>query len=84
MYVLVASIVGIVGVVGSLFFAGWSTRELARQTRMQNLLAEASQVRQPLVMLQNVLAKVVDQPQLRKYFYDSVPAHPRATSEIAC
>lgn len=67
------SVVGIVGVVGSLAFSGWQTRELVRQTKIQNKIADVAAEREPIAVLQAILIRLAEAPELRKFFYDGVP-----------
>jgi hypothetical protein len=76
MLLAVTAAVGAVGVIGSLLFAGWQTRELVRQTRLQNAIADSSGDREMLVMLQSVMLHIVDQPHLRAYLFDRKPLPP--------
>lgn len=64
------AIVGIVGVIGSLVFAGLQSREVARQTRIQNALAGASGLQVTIDALRAVMQNFVDYPELRAYFFD--------------
>jgi hypothetical protein len=68
-----ATLVGIVGVVGSLLFAGWQTRMLAGQSRLKNNSALVDADQGPVSLLQTVLVQFVQYPELRPYFYDSKP-----------
>jgi hypothetical protein len=57
---------------GSLLFGGWQTRQLAHQTRTQNLIAGATSVDNAADRLNSTYRVFVDYPQLRKYFYEGV------------
>lgn len=67
------SVVGIVGVMGSLAFSGWQTRELVRQTKIQNKIADVAAEREPIAVLQGVLMCLAEMPELRKFFYEGEP-----------
>jgi hypothetical protein len=68
-----AAVIGIVGVVGSLLFAGWQTRELVRQTRIQNAIAGTSGARQAIALLDETARILVDRPEMRPYFHAGLP-----------
>lgn len=73
MFLQWATIIGMVGVIGSLVFSGWQTRELIRQRYIQNALALTTNDREPLLMLQSVLFLWLKEPGLRGYLYDGIP-----------
>jgi hypothetical protein len=72
----VAAIVGITGVIGSLIFSGYQTRQLGRQLKMQNEMARSEIIHHGVDRLSGVYRAFIDYPELRKYFYDgaSCPA----------
>jgi len=75
MFVQIVTLVGTVGVIASLLFAGLQSREIARQTRIQNAIAGAGGKVSTNDLLHSILRIFVDHPELRSYFYDgrSVP-----------
>jgi len=73
-FTAIATTVGIVGVVGSLAFSGWQTRQLARQTETQNAIAMATIVHNTADRLNATYRVFVDYPELRAYFYDGAPS----------
>ena len=66
----------LVAVLGSLLFTGWQTHQLTRQTRIQSEVAVSEAGSAPLVMLQGVLLRLVDEPQLRPHFYGGLAVPP--------
>lgn len=54
----------------SVALLAWQTREVARQTRIANQVAEASVQTDVAELLQTALTLLVDRPHLRPYFYD--------------
>jgi hypothetical protein len=79
MIVLVATMVGILGVFGSLAFNGWQMHQLTKQTKLQNAIAGTSGAQQALQMLHGVLRMLFEQPELRSYFYDGRECLPSST-----
>jgi len=73
MFLTIASVVGIVGVIGSLMFSGLQTRLLARQTAIQNSIARASTVSAQSAMMQTLMMLFASSPELRDYFYGDLP-----------
>jgi len=72
----VLAVVGTLGVITSVFFAGWQSREVAKQTKIQNSLAGANSLRQVIDGLHSVLGRIADRPELRPFFYDGQPCPP--------
>ena len=72
MFVQVVTLVGTVGVIASLLFDGLQSREIARQTRIQNAIAGASGKVSTNELLHSILRIFVDHPELRGYFYDGL------------
>src|SRR5579859_4701095 len=69
----VLAIIGTLGVIASVVFAGWQSREVAKQTRIQNSLAGTSSMREAVNALHNVLGMMVEHPDLRPFFYEGQP-----------
>jgi hypothetical protein len=69
----IAAIIGIAGVIGSLIFSGYQTRQLGRQVRIQNEMARAEIIRHGVDRLGEIYRAFIDYPELREYFYDSAP-----------
>lgn len=69
----IAAIVGVAGVIGSLIFSGYQTRQLGRQLKMQNEIAKSEIIHHGVDRLSGVYGAFIDHPELRKYFYDSAP-----------
>lgn len=70
MLVLVATLVGLVGVIASLAFNGWQARQLFKQLRLQTSLAGLSGTVQPIELLHGVLRIFYEDPSLRPHFYE--------------
>ncbi|MET8249807.1 hypothetical protein [Micromonospora sp. NPDC005197] len=70
MIVLITAIVGVLGVVGSLLFSGWQTRQLIEQSKLQNAVAGTTGVQQPMELLHGVLRMLFEEPSLRPYLYE--------------
>jgi hypothetical protein len=68
-----ATLIGVIGVVGSLLFTGWQTRMLAGQNKLKSSSALVGADQGPVSLLQTVLVQFVEYPELRPYFYDSKP-----------
>ncbi|WP_238011533.1 hypothetical protein KZZ52_33705 [Dactylosporangium sp. AC04546] len=68
----VLAVVGAIGVIASMVFAGWQSREVAKQTKIQNALAGSSSLTETLNALHNILGMMVDRPDLRPFFYDGI------------
>jgi hypothetical protein len=73
----VAAVVGITGVIGSLIFSGYQTRQLGRQLKMQNEMARSEIIHHGVDRLSGVYRAFIDYPELRKYFYDGAPCPAR-------
>jgi hypothetical protein len=69
----ILAIIGGLGVIISVTFAGWQSREVAKQTRIQNALAGSTSLRETVNALHNALGKIVEWPELRPYFYEGKP-----------
>src|SRR5690349_7337078 len=69
MLLSIATALGMAGVIFSLLFAAWQTRELARQTKINTKVAAANQVRESIVMLHHISQLVVERPELLRYLY---------------
>jgi hypothetical protein len=70
MIVLIATIVGVVGVIATLIFNAWQARQLLKQLRLQNSMAGLNGTHQPMELLHGVLRLFYDDPSLRPYFYE--------------
>ena len=73
----IATTVGIAGVIGSLIFSGYQTRQLTLQTVIQNEMAKVEIIHRGADRLSETYRVFVDYPDLRKYFYDGVPCPSR-------
>ncbi|WP_159024642.1 hypothetical protein [Streptomyces scabiei] len=62
-----SSIIGMIGVVASLLFAGWQARILAQQTRLQNAIASASTLQQVFTWLHEVQTLTLHEPKFYRY-----------------
>jgi predicted cobalt transporter CbtA len=70
MFANIIAVIGVVGIIGSLLFSGMQSREVARQTRIQNAIAGAAGKQATDDALRAVLENFVERPDLRAYFYD--------------
>ncbi|MFI7578415.1 hypothetical protein [Micromonospora sp. NPDC049497] len=70
MIVLITAIAGVLGVIGSLLFSGWQTRQLIEQSKLQNAVAGTTGVQQPMELLHGVLRMLFEEPSLRPYLYE--------------
>jgi hypothetical protein len=66
----VLGLVGAVSVVISLLFVGWQTRELAKQTRLNNAIGVTSTFQGSAELMSAVHAPILANPLLRPYFYE--------------
>ena len=66
----------LVVVIATLLFTGWQAHQLTRQTRIQSEVALSQAAAGPLALLQGVLVRLIDEPELRPYIYGgrAVPA----------
>lgn len=80
----IGTVGGLVGLTVSVLLLALQTREVARQTRISNTLARASILDQYMVGLREVMGYLVDQPELRPYFYEgrALPARGRKRRQI--
>ncbi len=72
----VVNLIGIFSVIISLLFLAWQTHEVARQTRMNRGMSITSTFQQTAQLIQFVHAPMLEDPQLRAYFYDGKPCPP--------
>lgn len=70
---IAAAFVGIAGVIGSLIFSGWQTRQLVYQTKIQNKIAASTIFHSGNDRFNEVARVFIDYPELRSYFYDGAP-----------
>jgi hypothetical protein len=70
---IAAALVGIAGVIGSLLFSGYQTRNLVHQTKIQNEMARAVNINNGVDRLSAVYRVFIDYPELRRYFYEGAP-----------
>jgi hypothetical protein len=75
-----ADVVTSMGVVASLCFVAFQTRQLARQTKIRNGLASLSVRYNSLERLHAVQCILIDNPSLRPYFYSN-KGRPDASTE---
>ena len=66
-----------ISVVLSLLFVARQTRELARQTKLNNRIGTLGSMHDSLEMLHEIQAIFTDKPELRSYFYDAKPCPSR-------
>ncbi|OXS33941.1 hypothetical protein [Streptomyces sp. XY006] len=66
-------VIAAVGVVSSLLIAAWQTRELTRQTKLNNGLAGATATYNGLERLHYVDGFIAEHPSLYEYFYGGAP-----------
>ena|SRR3984957_13873433 len=71
--IAIATIIGMVGVTAGLVFNAYQIRMLASQGKTQNEIAKAASVYSGVTGLISFYRVFVDQPSLRKYFYDGAP-----------
>jgi hypothetical protein len=69
---IITAISGI-SVVLSLIFATGQTRELTKQTKLNNHIETLGSMHDSLEMLHEIQAILIDKPELRPYFYKSKP-----------
>ena len=72
----IVNLVGIASVVISLMFLVWQTREVARQTRTNHGVGITSTFQQTAQLIQAVHLPMIEDPQLRAYFYDDKECSP--------
>ncbi|GAA2487640.1 hypothetical protein GCM10010435_57420 [Winogradskya consettensis] len=70
MLVLIATVVGVIGVLASLAFNGWQATQLLKQLRLQWSMAGLSGTHQPIELLHGILRFFYEDPSLRPYFYE--------------
>jgi hypothetical protein len=70
------AVLGVVSVVLSLLFTAWQTRQLTRQTRINNAIGSASAYIGSAQLVASAHAPMVDHPSLRSYFYDGKACNP--------
>jgi hypothetical protein len=58
------------GVVASLLFVGWQTRELSKQTRINSATSTTSVFAGCAQLMANVHGPILTKPELRAYFYE--------------
>lgn len=67
---LTLAIIVAVAATGSFLFAGWQSREVARQTRLGNQVAVTAATRETARHLDDTLAMLLQYPELRTFFYE--------------
>lgn len=71
--VLVAiTLISVAAAVGSFFFAGWQSQQVAIQTRLANRMAAATSLREAVRRYDDTLAYFVQYPELRPCFYGTL------------
>ncbi|REE95023.1 hypothetical protein DFJ69_0394 [Thermomonospora umbrina] len=78
----ITAIVSLAGVIFSLIFLGYQTRELARQTRLNNKVGLLSGMYDALTLLQTAQLKVFEDPKLSAYFYEGAQLPPRGDERV--
>lgn len=72
----VLSVIGLILVVVSLCFSALQTREVARQSRINNRIGSANAILEINNVGQAWYDRVLEDPSLRPYFFDGGPARP--------
>lgn len=67
---VMVGVVATAGVIISLLFVGWQTRELSKQTRINNAISITSAYGSCAELMNNVHGPILANPDLRAYFYD--------------
>jgi hypothetical protein len=73
MLATLTAIAGLIGLVITIGLLAWQTRAAAKQAEIANATAGATVLYTCAASLRDVLSPFVDRPELRGYFYDSVP-----------
>jgi hypothetical protein len=75
------SLIGAIGIIGSLLFSGWQARVLARQVGFQATMDGVATLHEMMVNLHNVQQLIADDPTLIPHFFPERGACPLDTAD---